>query len=279
MSALMVDRSVLESFRKRAGLLRPRRPGLDALTRLTLCIMDKITYTNIRMLAYPGCPPGADEIIESMLSLAGGPCSVINPFMNCYLRDYMGFDSTLIAADMGGVMSHTAILVKLNGDNWLVDYGNGHPYLSPICLNKQTEYHHATLFYQVTPAADRANVYQMWHRRQNKKKYIDYTFTLEPREHSYFDQMFVRHYSDPEFSLLLKCLRFVRFPYGEMIAIRDNTLIRTQGGERYERLLTSDDEVIAAVRHNFPLAKYSVKKGLDYLREHHATTQYQRTDV
>ena len=273
MSDLVIDKSALETFGRRAGLAHlSRRPDLGTLKALTRHIMHKITYTNIHMLAHPGSPPGRDEITEHMLSLRGGPCSITNPFMNCYLRDYMGFDSTLIAADMDGGMRHVVILIKIgkNNETWLVDYGNGHPYLSPIQLSQQIEYHNAALFYQVTPVANKPGHYQMWHRNTKRRRCIDYTFDFEPRAHDYFDQMFIKHYSDPDFGHLLNCLRFVRFPGGEMIAIRsadrNTALIRTKAGKRYEQRLTSEDELVAAVKQHFPLAAYPIKEGLDYLR-------------
>ncbi|MGR3984868.1 MAG: arylamine N-acetyltransferase [Gammaproteobacteria bacterium] len=263
---MLIEHGTLAQFAKRARMPRPRRPDIDLLTRITRKVMSKIPYTNIHMLDHASRRPDAGEIARRMLALEGGPCSVFNPFMNCYLRDYAGFDSTLVAAaESGGEMNHTALHIRLAGEDWLVDYGNGYPYLSPVPLRSQTEFHHAGFFYRVTPARG-CGAYQMLHRRARQKARVDYIFSLTPREHGYFDAMFDKHYSDPKFCGMLRRLRFARFPRGEMRAIRNNVLVLTGSGKLHVKRLRSDAEIIAAVQRHFPQAHYPVQQGLDYLR-------------
>ena len=267
MNDLTIGHRTLHQFRQRAQLPPCRGRDLASLTQVTRVVMALIPYTNVHMLTRTAHPPTADEIAEQMLSLEGGPCSIFNIFMNCYLRDYMGFDSTLIAADIDGVLNHTAICVNLSGENWLVDYGNGHPYLSPIQINAQEEYDHAALRYRVVPCKERKGIYLMLHRAEGDKARIDYTFSLTPREHSYFDEMFHKHYTDPAFGHFLTSLRVVRFPAGEMVAVRDQALIHTQNGKRHKQALASEQEVVAAIRQFFPSISHLINPSLNYLKE------------
>lgn len=266
-TGMQIERGILAQFAKRMRLPRARRPDIALLTGITRTVMSRIPYTNIHMLGRASRRPDADEIARRMLALEGGPCSIFNPFMNCYLRDYAGFDSALIAAaEGGGEMNHTALRIRLDGEDYLVDYGNGYPYLSPVPLRSRAEFHHAGFFYQVLPVAGARGAYQMLHRRARQKARVDYTFSLTPREHRYFDAMFDKHYCDPKFSGMLRRLRFVRFPRGEMCAIRNNLLVLTDGGKLHRKRLRCDADIIAAVRRHFPQARYPVQQGLDYLR-------------
>lgn len=271
MARFTADWHILDSFRSRLALPFPPKANngtdnVDLLATITRTVMGKIPYTNINMLINHGRRPTTSQIIDDMLALTGGPCSVFNPFMNFYLRDYMGFDSSLVAAEMQGKMSHTAILVRLLNDNWLVDYGNGHPYLSPIRLARQQVYHHANFYYRVLPVNNEENIYAMQHRRFGTHYFTDFTFSTIAREHDHFDAMFEQHYRNLSFGHLLRCLRFARFPDNEIVSIRDQMLIYTKNGRRYSHRLNSDQAIIDAVQYHFPQAQYPIEKALNYLR-------------
>ena len=215
------------------------------------------------MLVRPRRSPTHEEIIEDMLSLRGGPCGHYNPFMNEVLR-HCGFDSSLVPAWMGGKLSHMALVVRLEDGDWWLDFGNGHPYLSPIRLDSESAATHAGLTYRIRSPSE--GVYALEHRLPNDDEFSEnYRFTTERVPFSHFDEMVEAHYTKPGFGPFLDGIRFIRFPAGEMLAIRDGQLLCTSEGELVKESIEGIDRMEQIVTSSFRQATYPVRRGLEVL--------------
>ena len=215
------------------------------------------------MLTRPRRSPQFDEITDDMVSLRGGPCGHFNPFMNLLLKS-IGFKSSLVPAKMHGKLSHMAVITKIEGDLWWNDFGNGHPYLSPIRLGSTEEVTHAGLTYKIT--RDQDGSFDVRHRHSMDNDFtVDYSFENKPVEFSYFKEMIEEHYTNEKFGPFLTGLRFIRFPKGEMVAIRDRELLFTKDGVLEKCQLISSSEVIDAVKEHFAQANYPIEDGLQFL--------------
>jgi arylamine N-acetyltransferase len=226
-------------------------------------VMEIVPFTNIMMLVRPRRSPSMNEIIEDMISLRGGPCGHYNPFMNEILR-HIGFESSLVPGWMNGKLSHMAIIVSIGDDEWWVDFGNGHPYLTPINITTRIPQFHAGLHYRIRK--DESDGYIVEHRPSSSIEFEEnYSFTIERVPFSHFDKMVEDHYTTPDFGPFLNGLRFIRFPKSELLALRNNNLLRTNDGELEKTMLTEPNQIVDAVIKHFPQASYPVSDGLKTL--------------
>ena len=262
MDEYAVDADALDGFLRSIGIDNSD-PSVEFLQRITKFVLGRVPFTNIMMLTRPNCPPRFDEITDDMLSLRGGPCGHFNPFMNLLLK-HIGFDSSLVPAKMHGKLSHMAVITRIEGDLWWNDFGNGHPYLSPIRLDSPEEITHAGLTYVIT--RNQSGSFIVGHRYSGSNDFVeDYSFENKPVEFSYFKKMITEHYTNEKFGPFLTGLRFIRFPEGEMVAIRDRELLRTRDGAIEKHRLIESSEIIKAVREHFPQADYPIEDGLRFL--------------
>ncbi len=234
--------------------------GLQNLIRSSL---STVPFTNIMMLARPRKSPTKEEIIDDMLSLRGGPCGHYNPFMNEILR-HCGFDSSLIPGWMRGQLSHMAIIVKIDGENWWADFGNGHPYLTPIRLGSERIIRHAGLEYRIMNRT--GGIHSLEHRKNGEEDFTEnYNFTTERVPFSFFEEMVSLHYTNPGFGPFLEGIRFIRFPGGEMIAIRDETVLITSEGKITKNRIAENGGMEKIIEAHFNQAKYPLRDGLEAL--------------
>lgn len=259
MEEYTIDGEALDAFR-RAVKIDGMEPSVDSLRRITELVLSHVPFTNIMMLVRPRRSPRFDEITDDMLSLRGGPCGHFNPFMNLLLKR-IGFDSSLVPAKMQGKLSHMAIVTRIEDDSWWNDFGNGHPYLSPVRLGSPEEVTHAGLTYVIT--RDQDGDFVVRHRYLGDNGFtVDYSFENKPVEFSYFKEMIEKHYTNEKFGPFLTGLRFIRFPEGEMVAIRDRELLLTKDGVLEKHRFINSSELIDAVKEHFAQADYPIEDGL-----------------
>ena len=262
MAEYAIDVKALNAFLK-AVKIDDMEPSVESLRRVTELVLGHVPFTNIMMLTRPKRSPRFDEITDDMLSLRGGPCGHFNPFMNLLLK-HIGFESSLVPAKMHGKLSHMAIITHIDGNSWWNDFGNGHPYLSPIQLESSEEVTHAGLTYAIT--RDQDGGFSVRHRYPRDGDFeVDYSFENKPVEFSYFKEMIREHYTNEKFGPFLTGLRFIRFPEGEMVAIRDRELLLTKDDVLEKRQLADSSEIIDAVKEHFSQADYPIEDGLRFL--------------
>ena len=73
------------------------------------------------------------------------------------------------------------------------------------------------------------------------------------------------HYTNPEFGPFLEGIRFIRFPDGEMIAIRDETVLITREGKITKNRIAENGGIEKIIESHFNQAKYPLRDGLEAL--------------
>jgi N-hydroxyarylamine O-acetyltransferase len=140
------------------NLNTPPPVTLDGLTRLTRAQVRNVPFESIssilRRARYPRGPvPAVDpdaQLTAWIERRGGGVCfEVVATFQRILCG--LGFQARVINAQIGRPGAHQALVVDLGQSAYLVDVGNGAPFLDPIPLECSTEVRHAGLAYRFRP--------------------------------------------------------------------------------------------------------------------------------
>jgi arylamine N-acetyltransferase len=134
------------------------RPSLEALTRLTRAHVLRIPFENItsilrRQAHGSGTLPAPDPeatLVRWGESGGGGVCFEIVSMVDRLLVG-LGYRTYPVLAKITFPGSHQANLVELDGRRYLVDAGNGAPFLEPIELDGEVELRRAGLAWRFRP--------------------------------------------------------------------------------------------------------------------------------
>jgi N-hydroxyarylamine O-acetyltransferase len=180
----------------------------------------------------------------------GGYCYELNILFH-HLLNFCGFDVTLISGRLhhshhrfGREFEHMALIVNLNGRNWLVDVGFGDFSLAPLAIAPGEIQHDGRNFYQIVEnvmldGQAYLGVAKWIASKQDFK--IDYLFTLTPRSVSDFNGMNEFHQTSKEshFSRSLICT--MPTPEGRITLI-NNKLIRKENDNRQVKIIHSANQ-------------------------------------
>jgi N-hydroxyarylamine O-acetyltransferase len=132
--------------------VEPEEPSLDALARLTRAHARTIPFENfnaiLRRRAHLGQPvplPDPEALLASWERQAGGALCFDVTAAFGQLLSALGYRVHAVLAQISIPQGHQALVVDLDGDQYLVDVGSGSPLLEPIPLDRTFEVHRAGL--------------------------------------------------------------------------------------------------------------------------------------
>jgi N-hydroxyarylamine O-acetyltransferase len=180
----------------------------------------------------------------------GGYCYELNVLFH-QLLNFCGFDVSLVAGRLhhgnnryGREFEHLALIVNLNGRDWLVDVGYGDFSLVPLAIAQGEIQSDGRNYYQIIdPVMVDGQAYlgvAKWNASKQDFK-IDYIFTLTPRDLEDFREMNEFHQTSPEshFARTLICT----MPTTEgRITLINNKLIRKENGRRQVKIIQNEDQ-------------------------------------
>ncbi len=131
---------------------------LEGLTQLTRAQVRNVPFESISSIVRRAeHPRGRVPEVDTRAKLAawigrrgGGVCFEVVATFEPILRE-LGFQVRAINAEIGWPGSHQALVVDIDAAAYLVDVGNGAPFLEPIPLNQTSEVRHAGLAYRFRP--------------------------------------------------------------------------------------------------------------------------------
>ena len=177
----------------------------------------------------------------------------------------LGFDATLVAATVNELGDHFAGLVTFDGQRFLCDVGNGHPYLHPWNLDGDTQTrtwlgwtfrfepnhaHGPTLFRQLPTG---------WKRV--------YTVHPLPQPYEAFAGIVQAHYTRPGFGPFFGSLRAVRVTEQALLTLRNQVYGRDSQVARSTRRLITGDALQRALTGPFRLHPPLVADALSALEK------------
>jgi N-hydroxyarylamine O-acetyltransferase len=180
----------------------------------------------------------------------GGYCYELNVLFY-HLLNFCGFDVNLIAGRLhhgnnrfGREFEHLALIVNLNGRDWLVDVGYGDFSLVPLVIASGEIQSDGRNYYQIIdPVMVDGQSYlgvAKWNACKQDFK-IDYIFTLTPRALPDFFGMNEFHQTSPESHFARSLICTMPTQEGRVTLI-NNKLIRKENGKRLVKIVQSGDQ-------------------------------------
>ena len=179
----------------------------------------------------------------------GGFCYELSGAFGALLA-HLGYDVTLLAARVFGEGSalgppydHLALRVDLPGERWLVDVGFGRFVAEPFRLDERGD------------QADPLGTVRLVETGEGDLDVLldgtsQYRLDLRPRELGDFAATCWFQQTHPESHFATSLVCSLPTPGGR-VTLSDRLLVTTKGGERTERTLGSDAEVLAGYRNLF----------------------------
>lgn len=182
-----------------------------------------------------------------VLNDRGGYCYELNGLFHQLLL-HLNFDAHLISArvvkghNYGPEFDHLAIIVTLDGKQYLTDVGFGDFSFKPLLIDTTTKQDDGRNEYQIQNIEKEGIDYLSVGRwKRTKKKYItDYYFTTTPRQLEDFADMNTYHQTSPHSHFTQNLICSLPNTSGR-ISLINYQLIVTQNDERYEIHLHQQD--------------------------------------
>lgn len=190
----------------------------------------------------------------------GGYCYELNVLFHNLLT-LTGFDVSMVGGRLhhgngkfGREFEHMALLVKLNGRQWLVDVGYGDFSLAPLAIVPGEIQSDGRNFYQIIEnvMVDGRSYLGVAKWNASKQDFkIDYLFTETPRALGDFYEMNEYHQTSPESHFRRSLICTLPIKEGR-ISLINNKLIKTENGKRQVRIIHDEgqrDEILEKYFH------------------------------
>lgn len=243
-----MDRRQADDYLARIGIARPVPGDVAALRDLQLRHLLRVPFENLSIHLAEGIVLEETALIEKLVHRRrGGFCYELNGAFAALLSA-LGFRVTLLAACVHGrdgwgpPFDHLALRVD-TPEPWLVDVGFGRFSHYPLKLDLRSEQRDPGGTFRIADGAD-----------GDLEVFMDgepqYRIESRPRELRDFEPTCWWQETSPKshFTRSLVCSLLTE---RGRVTLSDRTLVHTMDAERQERLLTGDDEVLAAYRTYF----------------------------
>ena len=198
-----------------------------------------------------------------VLCKRGGFCYELNGLF-FHLLAQLGFDCYMIGArvfrddgSLGPPLDHAAVLVRLRGEEWLVDVGFGDSFLSPkriVPYEVQVDYNR---YFKLETDPDDNYILMM------SDDGVDYSpkywFSTQRKEYIEFLEMCEYHQTSPDSPFTRKKMITQATKSGR-ITLTDRRLKLTQLGEVNEIHLLNNDEFYSKLEQHFGITKQMLSK-------------------
>ncbi len=246
-----MDEARVNAYLARTGAARPPRADAESLRELQLRHLLTVPFENLSIhLGEPIVLQEGALLDKLVQQRRGGFCYELNGAFAALLSE-LGFTVTLLAASvytpqgLSPPFEHLALRVDAP-EPWLVDVGFGRHSHYPLRLDVREE------------QPDPGGIFRIVERQDGDLDVIrdgepQYRVERRGRALSDFEPACWWQQTSPRSHFTQSTVCSLLTASGR-ITLSDRTLIETTGPERQERVLASDDEVLAAYRAHFGIA-------------------------
>ncbi|MBI4912009.1 MAG: arylamine N-acetyltransferase [Acidobacteria bacterium] len=255
--------------RRYLSLLGPGAPptGLDGLRLLVRQHLCRVPFENVsKLLLYgregQGRAIGLGEFLDGIeFHDLGGTCYSANPFFARLLRA-LGYEATLLGADMSAPDVHTAIRVLVEGRAYHVDVGYGTPFYAPIPLeglpwSVRGGRHRWVLQPGPLPSTYRMTEFEGIHPVHG------YLVHGPSRTRRYFDRTIQESFEPGR--TFMSCLRITRFFATHHCDLRNDTLLQVRGSRVKKTRLATRQELREVVHGLLGMPRCPIDEAVDVL--------------
>ena len=239
--------------------------GLEGLRQLVRQHVIRVPFENVSKLLLfgrerKGRVTGLADFLDGLERHdLGGTCYTANPFFAELLRE-AGYDADLLGCDMARANVHTAIRVRVGGNEYHVDVGYGGPFYEPLLLTalphemKQGPYR-----YVLDRGGDGRLTLSVSHEEERVHAYV---VNDTPRGLDFFRDIILESFR-PAATFMTR-LRVVRYFDNHSVELKNN-VVTHYGGESHEIRLRSMQEVRAAFNEEFRMPRCPVEEAVEVL--------------
>lgn len=263
LTALSGDR--VDAYLGRLGAPRVAHDA-DGLASLQTAHLTAVPFHNLLLLANDGRPWGLqplERVVDDAIAGVGGNCDRTTPPFAALLRS-LGFDVQLAAATVREPGDHFVSIVRIDGERFLADVGNGHPYLSPWRLDggvqEQSVYSWRFRFEPDAPGGPRL----VRHLPAGDSRTV-YVVDPSPRNYADFAPIVRAHYTEAAFGPFLGGLRAVRIRPEAVLTLRDSEYARDTAIGRSLRRIISREATECLLIERFGLPPALIAEAMDVL--------------
>ncbi|MCA9695209.1 MAG: arylamine N-acetyltransferase, partial [Myxococcales bacterium] len=220
MSLPQLPAALRDAYLRRLGVTEVRR-DLAGLTTLQAAHLRRVPFHNLALVVNDGRPYAIPTLIDTAAANArgvGGTCHLTNPPFAALLHT-LGFDVSLVAGAVGHPGDHMLALVHFDCGSYVVDVGNGHPYLRPFPLGRVMSWQ--AFGWPFCWRGDR--LLRTFPDDQQREVY---SVDTRPRTWESFHEAIRAHHEDPRFGPFFSSLRAVRMTSDVLLTVRDALLTR-----------------------------------------------------
>lgn len=247
--------------------LPAQHPSVDALRKLFRDWMLASPFHNLDLLAgLDGVPApvGVGDAVRYALSGRGGPCHVQAAGFASLLRA-LGYECTLLPATVKERDDHLVVGVTLDGERWLCDVGNGHPYPAPFAFDRSASSSAWGWHFSTERTAEGLHLHRSLPEGGRKQVYVA---RWEPRRYDDFANIIASHHGSVGFGPFMTGLRAVRFAAGGMLTLRDSRYERHTDFGLTVRSVLDAHSCERLLRGPFRLAEAPITRALAGLARH-----------
>lgn len=237
----------------------------DGLTELQRRHLYAVPFHNLALLANRGRPYRIPSLLETARDNArgiGGTCHLTTPAFATLLAA-LGFDVHLIAGTIRQPGDHLLALVHIDGARFVVDVGNGHPYLHPLRIGGTRSWRaHGWSFTWTSDACGHV-------LRRHRGDTTEVVYTVDLRQRSWDDlaPTIRAHHERAGFGPFLGALRAVRLSPETVQVVRNGVYSRHAAGLVCRRPVTTAETVREALTEALGLDPELAAEGVAALLE------------
>lgn len=246
----------IQAYLQRIGYQGPLTPNAETLRGLHLAHLMSVPFENLDIHLKRAIVLDEDALFDKIVTRRrGGFCYELNGLFASLLRT-LGFEVEMLAAgvvnsssDFSPPFDHLTLRVRLEQD-WLADVGFGDSFREPLLLNEREVQRQNEQAYRLIQDGTNT-IYQQCEARGEWRN--QYRFDLQSHTLSEYRDYCHYHQTSPDSHFTQKRVCTLATRKGRK-TLSEMRYIVTEGEERRERVLTSQDEYDPILCEEFGIA-------------------------
>jgi len=242
--------------------------GLEGLRKLVRQQVNRVPFENIsKLLLIAREQRGRITTLAEYLDGIerydlGGTCYTANPFFAELLRE-IGYDADLLGCDMSHANVHTAIRVRLDGNEYHVDAGYGGPFYEPLSLAELPhEMSNSPYRYVLDRGGDGRLALNVF---QGAERIHGYAVNEDPRRLDFFNDIILDSFAPTATFMTRLCV--FRYFDDRSVELRNNVVTCHHGKEIREIRVGTMKQMRDVFNDEFRMPRCPIEKAVEALEQ------------